>query len=255
MAKVISNIKLRGTLGDITYYNASNQELAREKGDSGITKKQFAENPIFTKIKQHGKEFGRCARQSRVFRLLAKPFYDRAKEVSFAGRVNALLFEVMEEDTIHPRGARTLAQGLAHPESASLFLHFEGNKLRPLKRVLKKPVVFDWDQYAISLTSLHAEADLLWPEPDANQVHLQVAVANWNYTSNTFEHHFSPEIIVGREDMVVPLSFPVARLSAQDLWFAYLFIGFSNKERKKTKFLHKKWNTATIIGVKGSFDD
>lgn len=252
MAKVISNLKLRGTLGDINYYNASDQELAREKGDTGITKKQFAENPIFNTIRQQSTEFGHCSKKSRVFRLLAKPFYDRAKEVSFAGRVNQLLFEVLEEDTSHPRGQRTLEQGLEQEEGVGLLLHFEGNKLRPLKRVLKKSVVFDWDQHTISLDGLHPEHDLLWPDPDANQVHLQIAVANWDYTSDTFENHFSNEVILGREDAVVPLSFSLERLTTHRLWLAYLFIGFSNKERKKTKFLHKKWNTVTVVGVKGN---
>lgn len=250
MAKVISKFKLRGTLGGITFYKSSDQELAREKGTPGITKKQFAENSIFDTIRLHNKEFGLCARKSRIFRLLAKPFYDRAKEVSFAGRVNQLLFEVLEEDILHPRGQRTLEQGLEQQDGVNLLLHFEGNKLRPLQRILKHPVVFDWEQNSISLSELHVDRDIIWPDPDANQAHIQIAIADWDYQNDTFDSHFSNEIVLSRyEDAIVPLLFSLERLSSHHLWLAFIFIGFSNKERRKTKFLHKKWNTATIIGV------
>lgn len=112
MAKVISKLKLSGTIDGITFYKCSDQVLAREKGSPGITKKQFAENPIYDFIKKQSSEFGYCVNKSRVFRQLAKPLFDRAKEVSFAGRVNQLLFEILEEDTLNPKGKRTLEQGL-----------------------------------------------------------------------------------------------------------------------------------------------
>ena len=108
MAKVIAPFNIVGSLNDMTFYEASNQNLVREKGKSGITKKQFKENPIFGRIWEHGTEFGSCSHKSRIFRLLAKLFYDKAKEVSFAGRVNQLLFEILEEDTINPIGKRKL---------------------------------------------------------------------------------------------------------------------------------------------------
>lgn len=250
MAKVISKLKLSGTIDGITFYKCSDQVLAREKGSPGITKKQFAENPIYDFIKKQSSEFGYCVNKSRVFRQLAKPLFDRAKEVSFAGRVNQLLFEILEEDTLNPKGKRTLEQGLDQPVIDDLLLHFEGNKLRPLKRVLKLPVIFDWKQNTISLTSLHVDRDIVWPTPEANQVHIQVGIADWDYKNDSFEHHFSNEIVLKRdEDIAFPLSFILEPLSARNLWIAFLFIGFSNKERRKTKLLHKKWNTVTIIGV------
>lgn len=253
MAKVIAPFKIVGTLNDMTFYEASNQNLVREKGKSGITKKQFKENPIFDKIRQQGTEFGSCSRKSRVFRLLAKQFYDQAKEVSFAGRVNRLLFEILEEDTSQPRGKRTLENGLQHQGSIELLLHFEGNTLRPLKHVLKKKVVFDWKKSKINLSRINVVNDILWPEPEANQVHLQLALANWNYKEDTFEHHYSNEICIEKLDQTTTLSFTIDSLQTQNLWLAYIFIGFSNKERNRTKPLHKKWNTTTIIGVSDVF--
>ena len=107
MAKLTGQIKIKGTIGDLVFIEDPSKEIyVREKGKSGITKKQFANNEKFNHIREHGTEFGSCVRKSRIFRLLAKQFYDKAKEVSFAGRVNSLLFEILEEDTTNQKGNR-----------------------------------------------------------------------------------------------------------------------------------------------------
>lgn len=251
MAKVFSNVRLSGTIGGITFYKASDQDLAREKGDSGITKKQFAENPIFGRIKLHGMEFGRCSLKSKIFRLLVKSLFDRAKDVSFAGRVNQLLFEITEEDLSNPIGYRQIENGLRSPYLSEILLGFEGNRLRPMAKVCRVPVSFDWDTLVLQPNSLHLTHDLVWPEVDANLVEFQLAFANWDCAGNSFETSYSNVIQVAREDVVVDLSFEIAPLSKRDLWLAFLFIGFSNQVRRKVKPLAKKWNTVTVVGVRG----
>ena len=116
MAKVKAPFKIEGTLDDLSFYIASEENLVRQKGNSGITKEQFAKNPIFDRIRQQSSEFGSCSQKSKVFRLLAKQFYDKAKEVSFAGRVNKLLFEILQEDTTNKIGERKIENGLQIPE-------------------------------------------------------------------------------------------------------------------------------------------
>ena len=249
MAKVIAPFIIKGTLDDLNFYIASNENLVREKGNTGVTKEQFAKNPIFDRIRQQSSEFGRCAHKSRVFRLLAKQFYDKAKEVSFAGRVNKLLLEILQEDTSNIIGERKIENGLQFPELNEILVHFEGNKLRPLKKVLKKKIAFDWKLNKSNLSSINTEKDILWPEPESNQLHLQLAIANWNCKEDQFENQYSNEIILEKANTKTTLNFKINQLQTKDLWIAFLFIGFSNKERKNTKPLHKKWNTATIIGI------
>jgi hypothetical protein len=249
MAKVTAPFEIEGTIDDLNFYKASEQNLVRLKGKPGITKEQFANNPIFKPIIEHGTEFGSCVRKARVFRLLAKQFYDKAKEVSFAGRVNQLLFEILEEDTTNKKGERKLEIGLQIPELHEILVNFEGNKLRPLNKVVKKKVEFDWTQNKINLTTINTEKDIVWPEPDANQIHFQIAIANWNCKEDLFENHYSNEIILEKTNAEVQLEFEINKLQTKDLWIAFIYIGFSNKERRKTKSLHKKWNTTTIIGI------
>lgn len=249
MAKVTAPFEIEGTIDDLNFYKASEQNLVRLKGKPGITKEQFANNPIFNPIREHGTEFGSCVRKSRVFRLLAKQFYDNAKEVSFAGRVNQLLFEILEEDTTNKKGERKLEIGLQNPELHEILVNFEANKLRPLNKVLNKKITFDWKQNKINLTTINTEKDIVWPESDANRIHIQLAIANWNCKEDLFENHYSNEIILEKTNAEVQLEFEINKLQTKDLWLAFIYIGFSNKERRKTKSLHKKWNTTTIIGI------
>lgn len=249
MAKVIAPFKIQGTLDDLNFYIASDENLVREKAHSRMTKEQFANNPKYDRIRQHSSEFGRCALKSRTFRLLAKQFFDKAKEVSFAGRVNKLLFEILQEDTSNPIGERKIESGLQIPELHDILLHFEANRLRPLHKVTKKKITFDWNQNKCNLLAINPEKDIFWPEPDANQLHLQIAIANWDCTKDQFENHYSNEIILEKTNTKTNLDFKIEPLQTKDLWIAYLFIGFSNKERRKIKPLHKKWNTTTIIAI------
>ncbi|MQP52037.1 MULTISPECIES: hypothetical protein [unclassified Flavobacterium] len=161
MAKVIAPFEIVGTIDNLNFYKASEQNLVREKGNSGISKEQFANNPIFNPIREHGTEFGSCVIKSRIFRLLAKQFYDKAKEVSFAGRVNQLLFEILEEDTTNKRGERKLEIGIQTPELDEILVNFEGNRLRPLQKILKKKINFDWTKNNIERTTIEIEKDII----------------------------------------------------------------------------------------------
>lgn len=249
MAKVRAPFKIIGSIDDLNFYEDADQNLVRLKGKSGISKEKFANNPVFNHIILQGKEFGSCVHKSRIFRLLAKQFYDKAKEVSFAGRVNQLLFEILEEDTTQAKGERKLENGLQIPELDEILVNFEGNKTRPLNKVLKKKITFDWNQNTINLTSLNVDKDIDWPEPEANLIHFQLAIANWNCQEDKFETNYSNEITLEKMNTIAKIDFQINKLQTKELWLAFIFIGFSNKERRKTKPLHKKWNTTTIIGI------
>lgn len=250
MPKVIADFEIIGTIDDLNFYKCGGENLVRQKGKSGVTSEGFKKNPIFDRIRMHSSEFGRCSTQSKIFRLLVKDFFDKAKEGSFAGRVNQLLFEIMQEDTEHALGERQLASGLSTVDGKELLLGFEANKLRKLPAVLRRAVVFDWSTRELVLEDLDLIQDINWPEPEANLVHFQLAIANWDYETNAFENQYSEVVGFELSDSKVHLSLQTAPLITSHLWMAFIFIGFAYKERKKVKPLHKRWNTACCIGVR-----
>jgi hypothetical protein len=170
MAKVIAPFKITGTLNDINFVATADEgNYARMKGKTGITSKQFKENPIFDRIWHQGIEFGQCSIKSVLFRQIANCFNHLAKEVIFAGRANKLLFEILEENTSQPRGQRTLIEGLKTKDGKEILLDFESNKLRPLHKALKiKELHSPSHQSNANLSRFHSRrASRLAPRSDS----------------------------------------------------------------------------------------
>lgn len=247
MAKVIAPFKIKGTLDDLNFVvTADGTNYVRTKGKTGVTAKAFKNNPIFDRIRDQSSDFGYCVKKSRVFRLLAAGFNKLAKDGSYAGRVNKLLLDILNEDTIEPRGKRTLENGLKTSDGKELLLLFESNKLRPLHQVLKIKEVVNPDERTIILVDFVAAKHLDWPE-EATHVHLAMATANWDYENDSFDSCYSDIIILDKESEQQTIALTTDKPSGNQLQLTFLFIGFAQQERKKLKFLHRKYNTATLL--------
>lgn len=249
MAKAFGPIQFIGTLSDLNFYITPDGNIVRVKGKSGNSKKNFKENPIFTPVKQHAKDFGRCAKKGVVFRRLVKQFYDCAKDGSIAGRSNQLLYAIIKEDVEQERGLRQLHTGLKSAVALDFLKGFEGNKGRPLAKVLKRKVAFNWTKGEINLKTIHSLRHLDWPE-NATEVHLQIAISNWNCEADTFETSYSNAIVLQKEAGLSKMVFELKPLQNKDLWLAFIHIKFSSSIYNTVKVLPNKWNTTTLIGCR-----
>tara|TARA_R110000868_G_scaffold272162_1_gene531440 strand:+ start:4164 stop:4952 length:789 start_codon:yes stop_codon:yes gene_type:complete len=247
MAKIIAPFLIKGTIDDINFVvTADGNNYARSKREGVLTAHEFSINPIYDRIRNHGTEFGHCARKSVVFRQLALQFNNLAKDGSVAGRANKLLFEILQEDTTQPQGKRTLAEGLKTTYGKDFLLLFESNSLRPLQKVLKIKEQSDLLNQTITLTKFNAKKHLDWPE-EATHVHLAIATANWDFENDTHDTCYSEEWIMEKESIKQNIILSTNKPQGNNLHLTFLFIGFSKLERKKHKWLHRKNNTTTLI--------
>lgn len=246
MAKIIAPFEIIGTLDDINFYKSQDGNIARLKGNTGVTSKEFKNNPIFDRIRNQATEFGQCSKRSVHFRQLASRFNHLAKDGSFAGRVNKLLFEILEEDTTQPQGKRTLTEGLKTEEGKKALWGFESNKLRPLRKVLLIQETWNQENQTLTISDFIAAEQLDWPQ-EATHVHLAIATANWDFENHLFDSCYSNEIILNKESEKQTLTLTTETPKGNHLLLSFLFIGFAKQDRKKYKFLHRKNNTATII--------
>jgi hypothetical protein len=247
MAKVIAPFKITGTLDDINFVlMPDGKNYARMKGKTGVTSEQFKNNPVFDTIRNQGSEFGHCVKKSALFRQIAQDFNKLSKEVSFAGRVNKLLFEILEEDSTQPRGHRTLLEGLKTSEGKELLLGFESNKLRPLPKVLKIKEQWNRDNQTLKLIHFVPQKHLDWPE-EATHVQLAIAMANWDFEKETFDTCYCEKIMLSKESEKQTVLLKTEIPKGDQLHLTFFFIGFAKQDRKKLKLLHRKNNTTTII--------
>lgn len=249
MAKAFGPVQIVGTLDDLNFYITPDGNIVREKGKTGNTKKSFKENPIFTPMKLHSKDFGLCAKKGRVFRQLVKAFYDHAKDGSIAGRTNQLLHAIIKEDKEHERGQRQLITGLQSAAALGFLTGFEGNKGRPLAQVLKKKIAFNWEKRAISIKTINPLQHIDWPA-EASQVHFQIAMANWDCVNDTYETVYSNEIVWEKKTGVCKLDFELASPENKDLWLAFIHIKFSSRIYNTLKVLPRRYNTTTLLAAR-----
>lgn len=248
MAKVVGVIKLKGTIDDLNFYNdQEGNNIARAKG-GGISSKQFYENPIFQRIRDHGKEFGHAAVMSRTFRMLVRVLNEKAKDLTYAGRSNQLLLEIIKEDTLHENGERTLVQGIQEEDVASYLLGFEGNKHRPLGKVLLVPWLWNESVGQVEVAGFHPLQDLDWPA-EATHVELCVGRTNWDFESTIFDTQYSPLLCLEKTSPLLDLHLAVEEAKGAGRSLLYFYIGFLKQQRKTIKPLKRIHNTVSLCKV------
>lgn len=120
MAKQKGIIKLKGTIGDITFYKSENGYLAREKG--GIDANRIANDPAFQRTRENGSEFGRAGKAGKMLRTALRAVLINSADSKMVSRLTQQMVKVIQADTTSVRGLRNVIDG-----EAELLSGFEFN--------------------------------------------------------------------------------------------------------------------------------
>lgn len=134
MARQKGIIKLKGTIGDITFYKSQNGYLAREKG--GIDASRIANDPAFQRTRENGSEFGRAGKAGKNLRLAFRGLLMNSADNKMVGRLTQQMIKVIQADTTSARGLRNVIDG-----EAELLTGFEFNARGKLGTSLFAPFV------------------------------------------------------------------------------------------------------------------
>lgn len=132
MAKQKGIIKIKGTLGDITFYKTKDGHLARERG--GVDAKRIATDPAFQRTRENGSEFGRAVQSSSLLRRAFKSVLQRAADGRMHTRLTQRMMKVLHADATSIRGERNVIDG-----EAVLLTGFEFNLRASLESKLMVP--------------------------------------------------------------------------------------------------------------------
>ena len=121
MAKQIGIIKLKGTIGDISFYKSQDGHLARGKG--GVEASRIANDPAFQRTRENGSEFGRAGKGGKLLRIALRTLLQKASDNRVTSRLTKNVLTVIKADTTNDRGLRTIPDG-----DLSLLENFEFNK-------------------------------------------------------------------------------------------------------------------------------
>ncbi|SNR43492.1 hypothetical protein SAMN06265371_1038 [Lutibacter agarilyticus] len=109
MAKQTGIIRLKGTIGGISFYKTADGHLAREKG--GVDASRIKNDPAFQRIRENGAEFGAAGKGGKVLRNAIRLLLQNAKDKRVVSRLTTDLLKIVKTDTTNARGARTIEDG------------------------------------------------------------------------------------------------------------------------------------------------
>ncbi|MET7000156.1 hypothetical protein [Chitinophaga defluvii] len=109
MAKQNSYLKIKGTLGGLSFYKSRSGHLIREKG--GIDGKRMATDPAFERTRENNTEFGRATKGGQLVRAAFKSRLQLSKDKLLVSRLGKLMVRVVKSDPVSLRGARNVTMG------------------------------------------------------------------------------------------------------------------------------------------------
>lgn len=121
MAKQESLIKLRGKLGDLSFYKGRDGGYqARMKG--GVDANRIQTDPNFQRTRENMAEFGRAVKTAKRLRQQLNNLMLLYADRTAGNRLTSLVHRIQKADDTSPRGQRTFSQ-----ENSELLRGFEFN--------------------------------------------------------------------------------------------------------------------------------
>ena len=146
MARQTGIIKLKGTIGGMTFYKTSaDGHLVREKG--GIEKSRIESDPAFQRTRENGAEFGRAGKAGKMLRTSLRALLINSADSRMVSRLTQQMVKVIQADLVNERGLRNVIDG-----EAELLLGFEFNLRGKLGTTLYAPFVGAIDRVSGEIT-------------------------------------------------------------------------------------------------------
>ena len=145
MARQKGIIKLKGTIGDITFYKTKDGHLAREKG--GIDASRIKSDPAFQRTRENGSEFGRAGKAGKTMRTALRTLLINSADGRMVSRLTQAMVKVIQADLTNDRVLRNVIDG-----EAELLAGFDFNIGGKLGTTLFAPFVGNIDRASRDIT-------------------------------------------------------------------------------------------------------
>ena len=180
MAKQTGIIKLKGKIGDLSFYKTKDGHLAREKG--GVEADRIKNDPAFIRTRENGVEFGASAGSGKLTRDSLRPIAMNASDNRVVARMTKLMTQIKNLDTTSVRGKRTVGVAMVGAPAKALLKGFEFNKNALLSSILYKPYAVNTTTGVITVAGLVPVNDVVFP-PGATHISLTGCYGNIHYAT------------------------------------------------------------------------
>ncbi|WP_370089418.1 hypothetical protein [Ekhidna sp.] len=198
MARQKGIIKLKGTIGDVSFYKTKDGYLAREKG--GVDGDRIKNDPAFQRTRENGSEFGRAGKAGRILRNAFRLMLQNASDSKVASRLTREMLKVVQSDAANARGERTVQDG-----DLDLLVGFDFNNDGKLSATMYTPFASVIDRGAGTLTvtipDFIPSNTIAFPQ---GATHMKIvagaAIVNFETEEIEFNRAESAEIVLGPQN-------------------------------------------------------
>jgi hypothetical protein len=137
MAKQDGIIKIKGTVGDLTFYKSQDGFMVRQKG--GVDKDRIANDPAFARTRENGREFGASGSAGKLVQDALRPLLMTASDSRIFSRLLKMMSFIKNMDSTSARGLRNVGVGILAPSALALIKGFDFNNRSALGSILFAP--------------------------------------------------------------------------------------------------------------------
>jgi hypothetical protein len=248
MAKQKGIIKIKGTIGNLSFFTTKHGDVVRTKW--GPDKERRKNDSAFAQAERNSTEFGGCSASGKVFRVGLAEIIWGASDSDLNTRVNKLMIAEKNLDKKSAHGKRNVGMAIASPKALSLFKGFNFNKNAPLEGILKIPYVIDKATGRITITGASEKGAIKFPK-GATHVCFQTGWARIDFAGKVAELKISEVKALPRNaDKKNIILKPKTAPKIKGKNFFVLKIGFLQEQGGKQYALgNSKYNAAAVIGV------
>lgn len=182
MAQQKGIFKVKGTLGDVSFYKTKDGYLVREK--TSLDGSRIASDPAFVRTRENSAEFSRAAQAGKLVRHAFRQLAKQASDDRVVSRMTKVMMTSLRLDSVHARGERTVVEHL------DLLKGFDFNINGRLSTTLYVPFISTIDrssgQLSIHLDAYRPTAMIVAPEGTTHYA-ITAAGAIVDFDQSTFE--------------------------------------------------------------------
>jgi hypothetical protein len=250
MAQQKGLIKLKGTMGGITFYKTQDGYLAREKG--GIEADRIANDPNFQRTRENGEEFGRAGKAGKILRNSIRVLLQNASDRYMVGRLTALMVKVIQMDQTNTRGQRNVIDG-----ESEMLQGFEFNLNAKLGNTVYAPFTTDIDRVAgtlkVSLPSF-VPANMIAAPGGATHFKLVSGGAEIDFEGETFVMDMQESAVLpltNAATAVIDLENAVTPNSTHPLFLAFGIEFYQQVNSQMYPLKNGSYNALSLVKVSG----
>lgn len=248
MAKQKGIVKLKGTIGDFTFYKTRDGYIAREKG--GIEKSRIMNDPAFKRTRENGMEFGTAGKGGQLIRKASRILMRQASDHRVTSRLVQILMQVVKSDLLNERGKRTIQDG-----DMGLLNEFNFNEKGKLNSVFFSGYAPSFDRatgvFTVDVDSLVPNEAIDAPR-GTTHIQLSAGVCALDFVGRSFEEDSTTSAIIPWDQQMQPALSLTASINGGGVLPVLQLIGvsfFQEVNGEMYSLRNGSFNALSIVGV------